>query len=154
MAARSDQDEEKAGHLNKSASAPGKSQSAFEQLRHLLPDGPTVKISEDHLQSVLTVRRGREALFGRHLFSDPAWDVILELYAARLAKRRMSASDLARAIGAPASVIERWISTLIEARVVRSDPDETQELTIMLTEDGAAKMERLVNQWTSAFFAI
>ena len=133
---------------------PSKSGGAIEELKGLFSDQPKVQLTEDHVQSVLTVRRGREALFGRKLFSDPAWDVILELYAARLGDRRMSAPELARVIGLPASVIARWVSALVEAGVVERGPDETREPTLELTDDGAAKMARLVNQWSSAFFAI
>jgi DNA-binding MarR family transcriptional regulator len=107
------------------------------------------------MQSLINARRGRERLFGRHLFSDPAWDVIIELYAAMLGKRRMSAADLAKAIGAPESVIARWISALAEAGIVSTvgDPKEPNS-TVELTEEGAAKMAQLTDHWTSAFVTI
>lgn len=133
---------------------PGNSATSFEQLQALLPSN-LIHVTEDHMQSLINARRGRERLFGRHLFSDPAWDVIIELYAAMLGKRRMSAADLARSIGVPESVIARWIAALVEARVVLTveDPNET-ETTVELTEEGAAKMAQLTDQWSSAFLTI
>jgi len=139
----------------RSARAQRTTDRALEQLRDLLPDGPTIQITEDHVRSVLHVRRGRESIFGRNLFSDPAWDVLLELYAAQFANRTASDSELASVIGAPRSVIARWITTLVEAGLVAPTAERTEnELTVTLTENGAAKMARLMRQWSSAFFAI
>jgi DNA-binding MarR family transcriptional regulator len=133
-----------------------KSASPFERLRNLLRGKLAIHITEDHVQSLLSVRRGREDLFGRHLFSDPAWDIILELYAAKLANRRMSSSEVAQAIGAPKSVIARWLTALADAGVVMSDgdQDEMEELAFRLTDEGAAKLAQLVDQWASAFLSI
>lgn len=129
--------------------------TSFEQLQALLPSNPRIHITEDHIQSVISARRGRERLFGRHLFSDPAWDVIMELYAAMLGKRRMSAADLAKAIGAPESVIERWIAALVDAGIVSTIGDAKEASSIVeLTEEGAAKMAQLTDHWTSAFVTI
>jgi DNA-binding transcriptional ArsR family regulator len=127
----------------------------FRQLQALLPNNPRIRTTEDHMQSLISARRGRERLFGRHLFSDPAWDVIIELYAAMLGKRRMSAADLARAIGAPEPVIGRWIAALVEAGIVATAGDQDgTNARVELTEDGAAKMAQLTDQWTSAFVTI
>ena len=128
---------------------------AVEQLKDLLPGGPTIQITEDHVRSVLRVRRGRESILGWDLFSDPAWDVLLELYAAQFANRTASASELASVIGAPRSVIARWITTLVDAGLVAPAGERIEnEPTVALTENGAAKMARLMHQWSSAFFAI
>ena len=129
--------------------------TSFEQLQALLPGKPRIHITEDHMQSLISARRGRERLFGRHLFSDPAWDVIIELYAAMLGKRRMSAADLAKAIGAPESVIARWVAALVDAGIVSTIGDAKEpDSTVELTEEGAAKMAQLTDHWTSAFVTI
>lgn len=138
-----------------SASARRTTDRALEQLSDLLPDGPTIQITEEHVRSVLHVRRARESILGWNLFSDPAWDVLLELYAAQFANRTASASELASVIGAPRSVIARWITTLVDAGLVAPAGEQTEnESTVTLTENGAAKMARLMRQWSSAFFAI
>jgi len=128
----------------------GSEPAALGGLRDLLPDGPEAQITEDHVQSVLTVRRARQRIFGRQLFADPAWDLILELYATRLGNRRITASDLARLLGLPASVTKRWISVLVDAGIAKVKIEGAVELT----DEGAGKMARLINQWSSAFFAI
>lgn len=99
--------------------------------------GP-LKISEDHVQSVLIVRRARRKLLGEDLFSDPAWDILLELFAAHLGGRSMSVSDLARAVEAPLSTTNRWLSALSEKRLaVREPPSHS---TAKLTREGAEKL--------------
>ena len=133
-------------------------QSAFHKLLALLlpknrasPTG----VSEDHVLSILAARRGREAALGRELFSDPAWDILLELYAARVGGRRMSLSDLARAIDIPQSTVARWITALAERGLVVSsrDRDETR-LWIDLSPHGLAEMKRLLDYWEAAFRSI
>lgn len=134
----------------------GSAMTSFEQLRALLPGNAKGNIAEDHVLSLVSARRGRDALFGAHLFSDPAWDVILELYAARLGDRQVSVSGLARLIGAPKSVTARWIAVLVDAGIVSygGSSKETGGATVELTEDGATKMTQLADQWRSAFVSI
>jgi DNA-binding MarR family transcriptional regulator len=113
-------------------------------------------MTEDHIQSILIARRGREDIFGRELFSEPAWDILLELYAAKMAGRRVSVSELATTIGTPPTTAVRWITALTARGLVESetDPQEPTRLWMNLTADGALKMERLANQWGSAFVSI
>src|SRR5690349_3323953 len=90
-------------------------QSSLERLKQLLSKtsrGRAVK--EDHILSVLLVRQARTAVLGSGLFSDPAWDLMLELYAAHLGERTVCLTDLAAAIGTPLSVTERWVTALVE----------------------------------------
>jgi hypothetical protein len=72
----------------------------------------TQRLTEDHIRSVLAVRRARGGVLGENLFSEPAWDILLELYAAELGGRSMTLSDLARATDTPASVVTRWQAAL------------------------------------------
>lgn len=113
-------------------------------------------LTEDHLRSVLIVRRARAAIFGENLFSDPAWDILLELFAARLGRRSMSASELALAIESPPSTTLRWIAVLHDRGLVECARGAVGTLhpTLSLSTEGASKMERLAGQWGAAFVAI
>lgn len=115
-----------------------------------------VEVTEDHVLSILCVRRGREAAIGRELFSDPAWDILLELYAARLAQRRMSLRELARSIDVPESTTTRWIAVLRGRGLltVVNDDGESMRARIELSAEGTAVMKRLVGYWGSAFQSI
>jgi DNA-binding MarR family transcriptional regulator len=115
-----------------------------------------LKVTEDHILSVLLVRRGRIAVLGEQLFSDPAWDILLELYAARLGERQMSVADLSVATGTPPSVTARWVS-LLEGRgllLTRTGPDRREPLLVELTADAESKLDRLINHWGAAFVSI
>ena len=124
----------------------------LDKLRALLPTKPKAQLTEDHMLSLICARRGREALFGSHLFADPAWDIILELYAARLGNRQMSVSGLARAVGFPQSVIQRWVAALLDAGVVC--PNNSETAGVELTQEAASKMGQLAERWRAAFVAI
>ena len=115
-----------------------------------------LKLTEDHLLSLLFLRRARDAVLGQDLFSDPAWDVLLELYAAKLGGRSMSVADLAQAVATPRSTTARWIAALEERGLITSaiDPSEPDRLQVELTAEGASKMEHLGNHWGSAFVSI
>jgi hypothetical protein len=43
----------------------------------------------------------REQFFGPDLFADPAWDILLDLYAARLEQQRVAVSSLCIAAAVP-----------------------------------------------------
>jgi DNA-binding MarR family transcriptional regulator len=115
-----------------------------------------VEVTEDHVLSILSGRRGREAALGRELFSDPAWDILLELYAARLGERRMTLRELARSIDIPESTTARWISVLSDRGFViaLNDRREMVEASIELSAQGLAVMKRLIGYWGSAFQSI
>ncbi len=133
--------------------------SAFGQLTALLSRTRArqeVDITEDHILSILIARRGREAVFGPNLFSEPAWDALLELYAAKLGRRRISLNDVARALDIPESTMARWIDVLTERHLVQTESDtiEPSRLWLSLTAEGQAKMKQLADHWGAAFLSI
>lgn len=130
----------------------------LQKLRALLSprSGARPTVTEDHILSVLAYRRGREAAFGRDLFSDPAWDLLLELYAARLAGRSVTLAELATAIDIPRSTSARWINALVERGLIITTTDSVDctQLRLDLSPDAAARMKRLMDYWGSAFRSI
>ena len=113
-----------------------------------------VELTEDHILSVLIVRRARDDAIGKDLFSDPAWDILLELFAARLGSRSITTRDLATAIGTPLSTTVRWIRALQDQRLVESVSARTGGGSIVLSAEGLKRMRRLGSRWASAFLAI
>ena len=97
-------------------------------------------MTEDQIGSILQIRRRRSEVFGEGLFSDPAWDILLELFAARLANRRLELSDLASI--APKSTLARWVAVLEERGLVACDLDALcpDRFWIALSGQCAAKM--------------
>jgi hypothetical protein len=82
--------------------------------------GP-VNVTEDQIRSILEIRRGRSAIFGKGLFSDPAWDILLELLAARLGNRNITLVELDQV--APRSVLARWVADLEDRGLVNCELD-------------------------------
>lgn len=100
---------------------------------------------EDQLATILRVRRRRSELFGCELFSDPAWDILLELFAAELGGRAMTLDDLPPV--APKSTLARWVSTLEERGLIRCGVDVARpaDVQIGLSRDCAAKLSLLLS---------
>jgi DNA-binding MarR family transcriptional regulator len=94
------------------------------------------------VQSVIRARRSRDTIFG-DLFSDPAWDILLELYAATLSKTRIPTSKLCKAAAVPATTALRWIEKLDRMGWVlrRADPFDSRRVFVELTPTGATAME-------------
>jgi hypothetical protein len=63
------------------------------------------------LVEMLETRRQRDVLFGPDLFSDPAWDIFLELYLAELEDRKVLVSSVGRGAIAETTAL-RWLDRL------------------------------------------
>jgi hypothetical protein len=124
-------------------------QAALDELRkaavrseHQTGPGPA---SPQGVRAVLKGRRTREAIFGGDLFADPAWDILLEAYAARLSQRRTSVSDLCTAAAVPSSTALRWISKLEQDGWLERHLDalDARRSWVELTSKGVTAMERV-----------
>lgn len=85
------------------------------------------------------------AVFPEELFSDPAWDILLELYALHLEQQRTSISSVCVASSVPASTALRWIGKLEQdGFVVRTaDPVDARRSWLALSSDGLDRMRDL-----------
>jgi hypothetical protein len=103
------------------------------------------KEAQELVASILQIRRHRAEVFGSDLFSDPAWDILLELFAAELAKRRVTLRDLC-AIG-PQSTIARWVAALEQKGLIvcEVNPLHPDQFWIELSTNCAAKMAAFLN---------
>jgi uncharacterized protein (DUF2252 family) len=91
---------------------------------------------------ILRLQRARIDDFDRALFSDPAWDILLELFSARLENRSLTLEDLDY-VG-PATVRSRWIATLIDRGLVSGNAFLAgTDLRLELTATAATKMDAI-----------
>jgi DNA-binding MarR family transcriptional regulator len=93
------------------------------------------------VRAILKLRRKREGYFDKNLFADPAWDILLDLYAARLEGKKVSVSSLCIAAAVPPTTALRWISAMTEDGLLmrEHDPDDARRVFIRLstaTEEG------------------
>ncbi|MBN8831333.1 MAG: hypothetical protein J0G94_12100 [Sphingomonadales bacterium] len=63
-------------------------------------------------------RRHRERFFEKKIFGEPAWDMLLELYASEMNDEKISTSNLILSSSSPSSTALRWIKHLEDAGLV------------------------------------
>ncbi|MES2902944.1 MAG: winged helix DNA-binding protein [Pseudomonadota bacterium] len=111
----------------------------------LLPDQP---VAEKDIRAILNFRRARAQYFDGELFADPAWDMLLELYAARLGQLRISVGALCAGAAVPATTALRWIATLESKGLVerKADPMDGRRFHLSLSDCG---LEAMANYFRS-----
>lgn len=143
--------DEKPGGPQTSRNAP------LEQLRSLLSRSKPVcrEMTEDRILSVVALRRARAEALGEGLFSDPAWDILLELYAAELGGREMLVSNLAAAIDERQSTTARWIVALEQkGLVLTADRAIGLDMSAALTAKARSALKSLTDHWICGFLSI
>lgn len=94
------------------------------------------------LRGLLRARVRRGIFFSPRLFADPAWDMLLELYAAQLEQKRVSVSSLGIASGVPPTTALRWIAELQKDGFImkQKDPLDARRTFVDLSLEGARAM--------------
>ncbi len=107
------------------------------QIRQHLPDPRLVR-------KMIRVRNARNQFFEKGFFSDPAWDILLDLTAARAEHKRVSVTSLCIASGAPATTALRWINLMIERGLLLKVEDDVdrRRAFVSLSEPTADAMAR------------
>lgn len=98
------------------------------------------------IRSIIRARRLRDSYFKGGLFADPAWDMLLDLMAARLEKHRVAVSSLCIAAAVPPTTALRWIKTLTDRGVlVRcADPADGRRVYIELSDEAARALSAYI----------
>ncbi|KQN93760.1 hypothetical protein ASE95_02215 [Sphingomonas sp. Leaf231] len=104
------------------------------------------------VRDVLRARRLRDRFFGDGLFEDPAWDMLLDLFAARLEGGRVSVSSLCIAAAVAPTTALRWIAKLTSVRLLdrAPDPADRRRAFVALTDDAASAMHRYITTLAEA----
>ena len=102
-----------------------------------------VTVTAAQLRAVLRARRLRDRFMGKGLFEDPAWDMLLDLYASRLEGRRVSVSSLCIAAAVAPTTALRWITRLTERRLLARTPDpgDRRRIFIGLTDEAVRALQ-------------
>ncbi|WP_309621913.1 winged helix DNA-binding protein [Novosphingobium sp.] len=105
--------------------------------RPALPDPRLVR-------RVIRQRQARARFFDGDLFGDPAWDMLLDLTAARAEHTRVSVTSLCIASGVPPTTALRWIGQMIDTGLLERVDDEAdrRRAFITLTDKAADAMAR------------
>src|SRR5690606_31571439 len=96
-------------------------------------------IDPTQIRAIIRARRLRDQFFRSDLFADPAWDMLLDLMAARIEKSRVAVSSLCIAAAVPATTALRWIKLLTDRGLfLRSaDPQDGRRVYIELSDEAA-----------------
>ena len=100
--------------------------------------------SADDIRAVLRQRRLRDRFFDPALFADPAWDMLLDLMAARLEDVHVAVSSLCIAAAVPPTTALRWIKTMTDFGLFErcADPDDGRRIFIQLSDSAMEAMAR------------
>ena len=118
---------------------------ASERLLRAPRSGPRPTLPDPRLiRSIIRQRQARARFFDGDLFADPAWDMLLDLAAARAEHKRVSVTSLCIASGVPPTTALRWIALLTEAGLLERVEDESdrRRAFIALTDRAAEAMAR------------
>jgi hypothetical protein len=96
------------------------------------------------VRQLVANRQARARFFDAELFGDPAWDMLLDLTAARAEHVRVSVTSLCIASGVPPTTALRWIGQMTDAGLLQRVDDETdrRRAFITLTDKAADAMAR------------
>src|SRR5690606_16707066 len=125
--------EDRAFHLESPASAytgpleKGESDKRLTRAtRPALPDPRLVR-------RIIRQRQLRAKFLDGELFADPAWDMLLDLTAARVEHTRVSVTSLCIASGVPPTTALRWIGQMTAAGLLERVEDETDRRRVFIT---------------------
>ena len=121
--------------------APDQGDRLVRATRPPLPDPRLVR-------KIIQQRQLRARFFDGDLFADPAWDMLLDLTAARVEHARVSVTSLCIASGVPPTTALRWISQMSEAGLFERVEDETdrRRAFIQLTDRAVEAMARYFHE--------
>jgi len=93
-------------------------------------------------RSQIRARAARADFFKASLFSDPAWDILLELFAAEQEGRRISISAAGLTAQIPLTTALRWINALEREGLVErvADPTDARRTFLGLSDKGLRAM--------------
>jgi Winged helix DNA-binding domain len=95
-------------------------------------------------RTYLAARRRRDELLGPGLFADPAWDILLDLFAGQIEGQSISVSSACLAGAVPNTTALGWIVKLEQRGLVTRRPDlkDGRRNFLSLTPEAAAAVEK------------
>jgi hypothetical protein len=100
------------------------------------------------IRRMIRQRQLRSRFIEGDFFADPAWDMLLDLAAARVEGKQVSVTSLCIASGVPPTTALRWIGALVQADLFQRVCDETdrRRAFIELTDAAADRLARYFDE--------
>jgi CheY-like chemotaxis protein/DNA-binding MarR family transcriptional regulator len=136
--------------LSRSATAGRSSMDRSQALKSSASDGAPgsvdaltgASLTPEIVRRVIKARALRSRMFDASLFSDPAWDMLLDLMLAHLSGKQVYVTSLCIAAGVPIATAFRRIEDLAAKGLVTKtrDSKDTRRVFVELTDAGMEKM--------------
>jgi hypothetical protein len=99
-------------------------------------------------KEILRSRRQRDKTFSADLFGEPAWDILLELFAAELSQKKLSITGACYASAVPHTTGLRWVLKLEKDGWIRrvNDPLDGRRSWLELSEHSLIAMRLHLSQ--------
>lgn len=111
--------------------------------------GPLPEVKPpDYLKALIAARADRDSIFDPALFSDPAWDMLLDLALAEASGRAISVTSLCLASRSPTTTALRRIDDLQGAGLIERIPDQEdrRRIVVKLTDAGRSRMKEFTDR--------
>jgi hypothetical protein len=94
------------------------------------------------VRRLLIDRERRKNIFPAELFADPAWDILLNLYASHLEQHRETITGLISLAGVPTTTGLRWLHKLVDENllILSNDPLDQRRKWVMLSPSCLASL--------------
>lgn len=101
-------------------------------------------------RQILRRRRSRDQFFDDNLFADPAWDMLLDLFAASLEGKSVYVSSACIAASVPLTTAQRWLRELERVGLVerQHDPADKRRVFVRITARAYLSMMRWIDALT------
>ena len=103
------------------------------------------------LDDLRAVRKIRARYFPSELFSDPCWEMLLDLYDAQLAAQQVTVTSLGAASGVPLTTAWRRMEALERNGLIerKADPADKRRILIRLTSGGVEAVRKFLETYSS-----
>lgn len=105
------------------------------------------------VRRIIKLRRERDRFLPAEILADPAWDILLDLTAARLEGKAVPVSSLCIAAAVPTTTALRWIRSLTEAGLLqrRLDTQDGRRSHVELADTAAEAMFGYLRAFNDVF---
>jgi DNA-binding MarR family transcriptional regulator len=93
-------------------------------------------------------RRTRDSFLSEGLFGEPAWDILLDLFASQAEGKTVQVSSACIAAAVPASTALRYIAEMERRGLIKRAPStqDRRSYHLTLTDEGRGHMEALLKR--------
>ena len=119
--------------------------------RYQLEPAPRARLSEvletaAIARSIMRARARRRSFFEQSMFSEPAWDILLELFVEYAAQRRIQTSAIGASASIPLTTTLRWLNILSANGLIERTNDrlDCRRVLVSMSEQGASAMAQYI----------